>query len=567
MLSSRAGNIKDNLEWPIPMDDPNDDRRTSDKGAAASPTADGVDLRAESGGREEALGDGGDVTAADRETVKREMAEARRTAERWEGQIRDALGLEPSEPLPGPSSIDGLASLPFHVPDLMPDRQIRRAAEHTHALIVQALDTLGQRPVPLLADPVSARDLAARSAAAAEGAEKVLITFAWPGVESTAGAGGPLLPDPFAQALDELEGSLGEWIGGGAILDAGVLTPDYRDALHRRGAAGAGIRYHHDPYMLALHHGAPHDPATPLPPDLFCGDGLLAHAMGAGPVEEIAWTLATTAAHLHAHRREGTLEATLTDGLCVRLGVSNDYLIQIAKIRAIRPLLRELVLHLAGPDAATALPPARIHAVGSPNWRTGYDVRMDLMRAATQSMAAMAGGADRITPLGPVLTGIANDSDSKVREIGWAVRLVHILREEGRLAAVADPGFGAGLLEDLTRQVQRSAWSRFVEIETRGGWLAAVLDGTLSAELLARQAALTGSLQDGSTPFVGVNRYAQGQAPRAASDHGERPAASPFGQMLQDRLDELRSRSSNRCTPVPVMPFAQVAAGASASSE
>ena len=428
---------------------------------------------------------------------------------------------------------------------------------------VSALDRYGQWPRAMIENPVSPDDLATRLRAAAEGGDSASLVF-----NPSSKGDVPLPPAAFAAAVAALDADLCMRLLDGGTLDAGLLTPDYRRALLQEGVPSEKveqIHWQHDPYMLSLHHATP-PPRTPLEPDLFCGDGLLAHTMGAGPAEELAWTLAATSAHLDAHLQAGTLPQALHRGLRIRLGVSNDLLTQIAKIRAARPLWHELLTHLAGGDQADRTPPLRIHAVGSPCWRTRHDIRMDLMRATTQSIAALAGGADRITPLGPAPSRSPRTPERQLREVGWSLRIVHILREEGRFAMVADPAFGAGLLEDLTRQIQLQAWERFTRIESQGGWDVVVRDGGLARELLERRNRRIEAFRSGKEPFVGVNRYAppaRDTSKPAPSDALETAAPSPFHALCEDRLAESRRSPGAPSLPVPSLVFDDLETGQS----
>jgi methylmalonyl-CoA mutase len=113
---------------------------------------------------------------------------------------------------------------------------------------------------------------------------------------------------------------------------------------------------------------------------------------------------------------------------------------------------------------------------------TQRDAYVNMLRATMATFAAGLGGANAIAVLPHTLAlGLP---DPFARRAARNTQLV--LLEESNLAKVSDPAAGSGGIEALTRQLCRSAWALFQDIETAGGMFPA-----LEQNLIQRQVAAT----------------------------------------------------------------------------
>jgi methylmalonyl-CoA mutase len=138
-----------------------------------------------------------------------------------------------------------------------------------------------------------------------------------------------------------------------------------------------------------------------------------------------------------------------------------------------------------------------IHAVSSSREMATRGPWNNMLRGTTHAFAAICGGADLVT----VLPFDAMHGHPTAEARRTARNTVLILRAECALADVADPGGGAGAVEDLTGKLARAAWDRFRQIEARGGMAACLLSGEVRRDLERATAAR------GVEPVIGETEF------------------------------------------------------------
>jgi methylmalonyl-CoA mutase len=153
-------------------------------------------------------------------------------------------------------------------------------------------------------------------------------------------------------------------------------------------------------------------------------------------------------------------------------------------------------------DVAREHARARIYALTSRWNRTVYDPHNNILRATTEAMAAVLGGADSIYIV--PFDECYNVGDEASRRLARNTQI--ILKQEAHLARVADAGGGSYYLESLTHSIAGRAWKQFQEIEAAGGFrkAAALLEQTLEQ----RRTALARSVSARRHVLTGTNRFA-----------------------------------------------------------
>jgi methylmalonyl-CoA mutase N-terminal domain/subunit len=127
-----------------------------------------------------------------------------------------------------------------------------------------------------------------------------------------------------------------------------------------------------------------------------------------------------------------------------------------------------------------------------------------MLRATTQTLASVVGGADFITtaawdrPLG--------ESTGTARRLARNTQL--ILGLESHLGRVLDPAGGAHYVEELSDQLARSGWLAMQEIERAGGAAKVLTSGWLAERLTQRRADRRSAFVDGSLTITGVTDFA-----------------------------------------------------------
>jgi methylmalonyl-CoA mutase len=284
-------------------------------------------------------------------------------------------------------------------------------------------------------------------------------------------------------------------------------------------------------------------------------DGRTVHNAGGSETQELGFVLAVAASYLRALEASGIALDEARAMIFFRLAADTDLFLTIAKLRALRRLWGRV-------EEACGLRPAPAFIAAETAWRmmTRRDPYVNMLRATVAVIAAGLGGADAITVLPFTLPrGLP---DRFARRMARNTQLV--LLAESHLGKVADPTAGAGVIEDLTDQLGRSAWTLFREIERSGGAAAALEQGLIQNQVAAvrdeREAALarradtltgTSDFADLDEPTVAVLGVAPITAPPAATATVTLEAlpcirlAEPFEQ-LRDAADRMLAETGSR---------------------
>jgi methylmalonyl-CoA mutase len=131
------------------------------------------------------------------------------------------------------------------------------------------------------------------------------------------------------------------------------------------------------------------------------------------------------------------------------LSIGTDYFVEIASLRALKLLWANV--QQAWGIGDSALPPIEAHL--APESRS-EDLPTNMIRATTQAMSAVIGGAKRLT-----LNGLHAGQTDFTNRIARNVQ--HILKMESHFDQVADPAAGSYFIENLTVNLAEAAWGRF----------------------------------------------------------------------------------------------------------
>lgn len=153
--------------------------------------------------------------------------------------------------------------------------------------------------------------------------------------------------------------------------------------------------------------------------------------------------------------------------LIFRTSLGVDVFTEIAKLRALRMLWSGVLCSSKRDDL-----PARIHGIASRRVLTTRDRWVNMHRNTGAAFAAQLGCADLFTP-----QAFAADDANADRV---ARSTATILAEESHLDAVRDPAAGSYAIEELTQDYARAAWKLVREIESQGGFLAALRSGWIA---------------------------------------------------------------------------------------
>jgi methylmalonyl-CoA mutase len=172
---------------------------------------------------------------------------------------------------------------------------------------------------------------------------------------------------------------------------------------------------------------------------------------------ELAMILAKGAEYLARLQEAGIPAATAQPFIQCSVAIGSSYFLEIAKLRALRLLWRQM-LQGFGVQAPEPLELV-VHFAPETQDENTYT---NMIRATTQALSAVIGGADRLYVLPSDAYKGAPSSDF-ARRIARNVQ--HLLRLESFLDKTMDPAAGSYYIETLTDQLALKAWDKFVELD------------------------------------------------------------------------------------------------------
>ena len=191
---------------------------------------------------------------------------------------------------------------------------------------------------------------------------------------------------------------------------------------------------------------------------------------GANDVQEVATVLATATAYLRALCERGLTIDEAASQMAFGFSMGANFFLQIAKLRAVRPIWAQIVKAFGGNAEAQKM---RIHARPALFFKTIYDPYVNMLRNTTEIFSGVVGGIDSFesAPFDePIRKG-----DEFSRRIARNIQIM--LQEEFGLLQPIDPAGGSWAVETLTRQMKERIWTEFQNIEERGGVVAALRAG------------------------------------------------------------------------------------------
>lgn len=183
------------------------------------------------------------------------------------------------------------------------------------------------------------------------------------------------------------------------------------------------------------------------------------------------------------------------------LGISSNYFMEIAKLRAARWLWAEIVA--AYKPACECACKMVAHAQTSEWNMTVYDAHVNLLRSQTEAMSAALAGVDSIT-VRP-FDKIYQTPDDFSERIARNQQL--LLKEECHLDKVVDPSAGSYYVEVLTNSLADVAWKLFLEVEEKGGFSVAVNAGEIQNAVNASNVARKKAVATRREILLGSNQY------------------------------------------------------------
>ena len=293
------------------------------------------------------------------------------------------------------------------------------------------------------------------------------------------------------------------------------------------------------------------------------------HDAGASIVQELGAALGALSEALAQLMDRGVGLQEAVDALHVVVPVSTGYFLEIAKLRALRLLLPQVVDAFAaeaGADVSLEASDVFLQARTSRRSHSRHDPYVNMLRGTTEAMAAVIGGCDVLS---------VDRYDARLRSPGdFSERIARntqlILREETHADHVADPAAGSYYIEAATDQVARRAWSLFQDLEAEGGLVAALQSGALADRIAQVRNRREEEIEHRDRVLVGTNHYPdlsetlRGQGDGASHDGPSQAPDDDASLPSPSRTPARRSESTVDLSP-PLLDALRQASGRGAT--
>jgi methylmalonyl-CoA mutase len=222
---------------------------------------------------------------------------------------------------------------------------------------------------------------------------------------------------------------------------------------------------------------------------------------GGNAVQQLAFTLSSSISTLRAMEARGVSVENAASRMVFRLKVGGHFVLEIAKLRAMRVLWAQAARACGASDEAAKI---CLQVKNGRLNKTQFDPHVNILRGTTEAFAAIVGGADslHIDAFDAVLGGDPSDLGRRI-----ARNTQVMLREESKLDHVVDLAGGSWAVETLTHQLVTAAWKLFQETEAAGGLQKALETGFVQKAIKEIADARRKAVNLRTDVIVGTNQY------------------------------------------------------------
>ena len=216
---------------------------------------------------------------------------------------------------------------------------------------------------------------------------------------------------------------------------------------------------------------------------------------------ELAYTLADGLEYLRAGVAAGLAIDDFAPRLSFFWGIGMNFFMEIAKMRAARMLWAKLVKQFEPQNPKSMA--LRAHCQTSGWSLQQQDPYNNIARTCLEALAAAFGGTQSLHT-NALDEAIALPTDFSAR-IARNTQL--FLQHETGVCDAVDPWGGAFLIERLTHDLARRAWTHIQAIESLGGMAKALETGAPKTRIEEAAARRQAHIDSGAESIIGVNRY------------------------------------------------------------
>ena len=182
-------------------------------------------------------------------------------------------------------------------------------------------------------------------------------------------------------------------------------------------------------------------------------DGFAIQQCGANSEQELAYVID------QLHEILLLLDGKTNAKFQLNIGVGNNFMLEIAKFRALKELVKTLLTSYDFPDNLFEI-------IGEIGWtnKSLKDPNTNQLRQTTEALSAVIGGVDYLL-IHPYDKKSKKGSSSLSRRM--ALNISSILKEESYLKLVKDAYRGSFYIENLSDKIGNGAWGIFKQLESK----------------------------------------------------------------------------------------------------
>jgi methylmalonyl-CoA mutase len=213
---------------------------------------------------------------------------------------------------------------------------------------------------------------------------------------------------------------------------------------------------------------------------------------GANITQQLAYAIA------HANEYFNNFKDETLPKIQFITATSGNYFFEIAKIRALKLLYKTIREAYSCEEQLCS-----VLSFPSNRNKTIYDYNVNMLRTTTECMSAVLGGSNTICNL--PYDYIYHETNEFGERIARNQLLV--LKEESNFNYVKNPTEGSYYIESITTQLAEKALEIFKLIETGGGFLKQLKEGTIQRKIKESALKEQNQFDEGDLVLLGTNKY------------------------------------------------------------
>jgi methylmalonyl-CoA mutase N-terminal domain/subunit len=223
---------------------------------------------------------------------------------------------------------------------------------------------------------------------------------------------------------------------------------------------------------------------------------------GSTAVQELAFTFANAITYVESALQKGLDIDTFAGQLSFFFNVHSDFFEEIAKFRAARKIWAKLMKErFKAKDPRSMM--LRFHSQTAGSTLTAQQPMNNVVRVAIQALSSVLGGTQSLHT-NSLDEALALPTEASAR---LALRTQQVIAYETNVIQTVDPLAGSYYVESLTSEIEARVWGQLEQIETQGGTVKCIEEGTIQNEILGSAYRDQKAIDQGLIKVVGVNCF------------------------------------------------------------